>query len=196
MPDDLTLSNLFDMPRLQFSGAVSDLVTAEAPRALRELLALRAASSGLKFVSGEVCAKLAEQCDQISIIDMLANIWNQYQMLDEYTDKEKYPPGKTSSAILFDHDVESDQHITVEVSAVPLPPCNIDFRIAAGLTIKGIALKIENGCIHEVLAGSLEGEGTISAGPFQLVRKKIDAITLPGRVRLKQPIPIRSHSAA
>jgi hypothetical protein len=195
MSDELTISELFGLPNPEFAVSASDLLSGQVSGALQKLISMRAAGSGWKFLGAEICEKLAEICNEISVIDILADVWNEYRMLEEYCDQKKHPLGETSLVPLFEHDIKSDQRVTVEVSIAPFSH-KIGFDISVNLTVKGIELKIKDARIQEILAGTVEGEGTISVESFEILKKTIDPVKIPGRIQLKGGILIDASKAA
>jgi hypothetical protein len=195
MSDVLTISSLFGLPNPEFAVSASDLLSGQVSDALQKLISMRAAGSGWKLLGAEICEKLAEVCSEINVVDILADVWNEYRMLEEYSDQKKHPRGETSLVPLFEHNIKSDQCVTVEITIAPFSH-KIGFDISVSLTVKGIELKIKDARIQEILAGTIEGEGTISVESFEILRKTIDPVNIPGRMKLKGGILIEASKAA
>jgi len=66
----------------------------------------------------------------------------------------------------------------------------IVFDISAEFKLKGLMLKIENGKIVEVEAGSCEGSGEIKVEEHELLHKDFGPTSMPGKVGLGSGIPV------
>jgi len=145
-------------------------------------LRIGAASIGLNIpwseVRREVGARLAEILD-VKLSDVVVSAWERAQDFREYADPEAHPPDETILTELAEHTIDIDFHPSLEllVNDRPLPGIQLDITLS--LTIKGLILKIRDGKVREMTAGSIMGRGKLETAGLTILEKRTAEILLP-----------------
>ena len=114
-----------------------------------------------KAVQKEMNAKIGEVLNT-GIDDVLIASWKKYRGFQEYADPEKHPPGETVLVPLAEHSIQSSHspHVDLMVRNVELGSVHLDVELA--IQLEGVLLKIQDGKILAVRAGSCQVSGSLS----------------------------------
>ena len=126
----------------------------------------------------------------ISLLDVVRRAWNTTRELARYRDSEKYPPDKTFVVPLAKHTVRSKHTPHLEVRVNEQPIGRIDFSIELEVVFKGLRLHIQDGRIRRIDGGECRGKGSLECGGFQIVRRELSPVKIPGTVDLGDGIAI------
>jgi len=150
-----------------------------------------------KAVQKEMNAKIGEVLDT-GIDDVLAAAWKKYKGFQEYADQELHPPGETVLVPLAAHTIQSahSPHIDLMIRKVTLGSVHLDVELA--LQLEGVLLKVQDGKILDVRAGSCQAFGSLKcsvhtkAGEKELLslEKETPKFQLAGAVSLGSGITI------
>jgi hypothetical protein len=127
----------------------------------------------------------------ISISDIMISAWNKYRILLKYTDKGKYGPKETFLVTLAEHTIKSEHNPYIEVLLNEQLIRKIDFDISIALTLKGFILKIRDGKIKEIKAGTCKGKGTVKCENFVIFEKETESFSLPGSINFEEGVAIK-----
>ncbi len=186
-----TLKELFSIKEKELSGKrLRRMKSVERMKSLKERLSTDAKEIRWPMAFSEVIKKINDLLN-IRILDILAAAWDKYRDLLKYADRNKYSPDETFFVQLAEHSIKSEHHPYIEILINDRPLTKIDFEIVASLALKGIVLKIQDGKIKEILAGSCTGKGIIKCEKFLLLEKETESFPLPGSISLGEGVPIR-----
>jgi hypothetical protein len=153
-------------------------------------LRIGAASIGLNIpwseVRREVGARLAEILD-VKVSDVVTSAWEKAQEFREYADPQAHPPDETILTELAEHTIDVDFHPSLEflMNDRPLPGIQLDITLS--LTIKGLILKIRDGKVREMTAGSIIGRGKLETAGLTILEKQTEEILLPRGRQVETP---------
>ncbi len=136
-----------------------------------------------------VAEKIADLLN-IAIPDIMVMAWKKYRILLAYTDSKKYPPGEVSLVPLAEHTISSEHHPFLEILINNQPFGKIEFHISVSLALESAILKIQDGKIMAVTAGTCKGKGTIECENLLIMEKQTQPISLPGTISLGEGVPI------
>ena len=185
---DLTLSSLLGLPDEGFPRQVL-----AAGLSQEELGSLKGKISGTmagmhwEHVEQTVCAKISEQLNQ-DPIEIMADAWGKYKVLTESVEQSK--TGEAVFLTLEEHSITSELHPYVELQLGPQTLKKIEFDIEITLQLKGLILRIEDGKIKSVEAGSCQGSGEIRVKSMSIWKHDFKPIDLPGKINLGSGIAI------
>jgi hypothetical protein len=137
-------------------------------------------------VRREVATRLAEILD-VDISDVVVEAWEKAQEFREYTDPELHPPDETIMTELAEHTIEVDYHPLLEflLNDNALPAVQLD--IILSLIVKGLILKIRDGKVREMTAGSIIGQGRLETAGLTILEKQTEEILLPRARKVETP---------
>jgi hypothetical protein len=115
----------------------------------------------------------------LPIQNILGGAWSQYRSLLEYRDRKKHPPGEVALHPLMEHAIESSHKLQIEIVLNDYPMGAIDFEVTLALEIEMAILKIQDGKIREVEAGSCTGSGALMFGSAELFKRETSKLELP-----------------
>ena len=123
----------------------------------------------------------------IALDDIIGRAWSGWSELRGYADPEI--EGR-SFLTLSDHTVEATHQPKVDVVIGGQTLHSFEFNVSANLEINGGELEIERGKIHAIRIGNLKVGGSISLGNQTLLEKSLAEVSIPGEMRLTNPVPI------
>ncbi len=151
----------------------------------------------LGSVQKEMGAKIGEVLN-VGLDEVLASAWKKYKGLQEYTDPAKHPPEETALVPLAKHAIKSAHkpHVDLKIKDVLIGSIQLEVKLA--LSVEGIVLKVQDGKIHDVRAGSCKASGSLKcslkskAGAKELLdlKKETPKFELRGAIRLGDGIAI------
>jgi len=138
----------------------------------------------------DLASKITELFD-IELPGLLVPAWKKAKELQEALEESKKSPDEVTVLNLAEHEITNAFHpyIEIRIAGMPLPK-KIDFKVQIATTLKGINLKIQNGAITEIQAGSCDFEGKVKYQDLTLAKKNVGPIEL-----LKVPAIIRQESS-
>jgi hypothetical protein len=126
----------------------------------------------------------------VPISDILAGGWNQYRALAQYRDRSKHPPNEIALVPLKEHTITSSHRPQIEIFLNDRRIGAIEFEVRLALKIEVAILKIQNGKIKEIEAGSCMGRGTLLCGPAILFDMPSRKIQLPKLISFGEGLSI------
>jgi len=184
----LTLNTLFGLPDEKFyTKALSAGMSKEGLVTTKEkiLSALR----GLRWraIETEFRDKAVDLLN-MDVLDLVTSTWEKYNTLAELADRTK-ANNETAFVPLMDHSIDCELHPYVEIRMGSFVQ-QIVFDVTAEIKMKGLILKIGEGKIKAIEAGSCEGDGEIKIKELTLREQKFGPLNLPGTVNLGNGIAL------
>lgn len=110
------------------------------------------------FIAGELqgALKSALDCD---LMEIFAKMWAGAELLSDFADPEKHPPGTRNVIEIGEHELTRELHPTVAVTIGSLPCVELNFTFTVTVHFSGVKLAILDGHI----TGGSAGEASASA---------------------------------
>ncbi len=145
-------------------------------------------------LAGDIAEKLEEMFD-ISLTDIFASAWKDYEALIDCADPSKHSADETISLPMVDHRIETTLRPCLDVTLGMRPPIRLTFEIACELELKGLVLKIRDATIRALRIGSCRAKGSVGCHGVVLIRRETKELDLPGQITLPNGIAIRRPAA-
>jgi hypothetical protein len=110
------------------------------------------------FIAGELAGALKSALD-CDLLKLLAKGWAEAELLSEFADPKKHPPGTRSVLEIGEHTLKRELHPVVAVTVASLPCVELKFTLVVTAHFSGVKLSVLDG---HVTGGSL-GEAWASA---------------------------------
>ena len=179
MPEAVKLSDLLP-DRLDSVGERARAAICENEEISRMGLAWNYVGSQL-----EAALKSALDCDAMGV---LAKGWSGLQLLAEYSDPARHPPGERSVVELGAHEVTREVNPVIAVTIGSCPCVELKFTLAVAGKFGGVKLAIRDGHIVGGALGDAWASGQLSLGGVAL-HPAADSrrVALPGEFTLAEP---------
>lgn len=141
-------------------------------------------------VMKEILIEKIKELLNIDIPDIMTNAWSKYAILQQYTDRDYYPPEETYFVELADHTINSEHYPQIDVTVNGQVVTTIHFYIVLALNLKGLVLRVQDGRIKGIAAGDCLGRGSLYCENRLLVEKETRSFKMPGALNLREGIPI------
>jgi hypothetical protein len=146
-----------------------------------------------KFNEGSISGALEKAVMaalDIALDDILGQAWSGWHKIRKYADPGQTPPDDINIVPLSDHKIESVHEPSVDVVVGGVTVHKFAFKVAAQLEVQGVNLVVQNGMIQEIRLASLKCGGSVKLRGRTLLEQSIGQVTIPGVMRLENPIPI------
>jgi hypothetical protein len=111
----------------------------------------------------------------------LVSSWKKAKELQEALEESRKSPEEVIVLDLAEHEITNEYHPYVEIRIAGMPlPKKIEFKVQIVTALKGINLKIQDGTITEIQAGSCDFEGKIKYEDLTIAEKKVGPLKLLG----------------
>ena len=141
-------------------------------------------------VMKEILIEKIKELLNIDIPDIMTNAWSKYAILQQYADKDIYPPEETYFVELADHTINSEHYPQIDVTVNGQVVTTIHFYIVLALNLKGLVLRIRDGRIRGIATGDCLGRASLHCENRLLLEKETRSFSLPGAIELGNGIPI------
>lgn len=189
---NLSLRHLFDVSGKELAEVAPVGVRLDANATmLKEELRRRARRVSWAGVKDAINEKVEETLD-VPLADIVVGGWKKYAKVMEYADPKKHPPEQINLVPLAEHRVKSEHHPYIEILVKSVPVAKIPIDLTLTLTFEGLELKIQDGKIKAIVAGTVKGKGTIAIEKNVLLDRTFATISLPGAVFFGDGIPLRN----
>lgn len=179
MADGLSLSALLP-DRLDRVGELAE-------KALCENEEIGGMKLAWNYVAGELQGALRTALDR-DLLEVLAKCWAQAQLLADYADRQKHPPGERAVIELGQHDLSREIHPVIAVTIGACPCVELKFTFAVAAHFGGVQLAIEDG---HIIGGSPGDAWATAQLSYQGVplhpESESRKIALPGEFRFAAP---------
>jgi hypothetical protein len=192
---DATLQQLFGLDK---PGAAACIRAGLEEEKAREGLRKEAAKApGVHQTAlAETAADKVPDLLNVKVIGILAGAWTKYELLKKYADRRDYPPEEIVLLPLAQHTVKSEHHPCIEILLNGSPVGKITFDVTVSLKLESFELKLQDGKIKAVDAGTVQGSGEISFYGVTLVKKELEPVTVHASIDLGDGISLRKLAAA
>lgn len=192
---DATLQQLFGLDRPEAAATIRAGLQEE--RATEGLRKEAADAPGVHQTAlAEAAAEKVPDLLNVKVMSILTGAWTKYELLKKYADRREYPPEEIVLLPLAEHTVKSDHHPYVEVLVNGRPVGQVTFDVTVSLKLESFELKLQDGKIKAVNAGTVQGVGEISFYGVTLVKKELEPITVHASINLGEGISLRKLAAA
>ena len=117
----------------------------------------------------------------VELPDLLVSSWKKAKELQEALEESRKSPEEVIVLDLAEHEITNEYHPYVEIRIAGMPlPKKIEFKVQIVTALKGINLKIQDGTITEIQAGSCDFEGKIKYEGLTIAEKKVGPLKLMG----------------
>lgn len=115
-----------------------------------------------KVVAKEIGKQIASVLDFGVAEKILAPAWQRWQLLQEYRDTDKHPPGESALVPLYEHTVRSSHRPHIDLLAKDVEIGRLTLQVELALDINGVVLRIKDGRIWGIESGSAAGRGSLA----------------------------------
>ena len=129
----------------------------------------------------------------IALDDVLGQAWSGWKEIREYADPERTPPDEINVVPVSNHTIESVHEPSVDVVVRGVKIHSFTFNVSTRIDVQGVNLVVQRGMIQEIRLASLKLGGSIKLRDRTLLEKDVAKVTIPGVMRLENPIPILSR---
>jgi hypothetical protein len=181
-----TLGNVLFAGAQTFSeqlGAGLDLGTES--REIKAALVKAAPGLPLGALVDGVARGVQEMLD-IPVTDVLVGAWNRSRDLWAALQTTTESPNATMLVPLLAHTITSEHRPYVEVTKGEVPIARLVFPLKLEFRVEGVALRIRQGRISEILGGTIKVKATLKFGDFVLFDKALAPIGIPGALPLER----------
>lgn len=161
--EPMTLRRFF-FAAVDAEGAAGALEAGREVDELREELKKQLGGVKWKMVAREIGKQVVELLDFGVAEKVLAPAWQRLEMLQEYRDPELHPPEESALVPLVEHQVVSTHEPHIDLMLKDTEIGRLTFRIELTLDLEGVVLRVRDGRIQGVEAGSATGRGSLACG--------------------------------
>jgi len=129
------------------------------------------------------------------VIGGWVSAWQTWDDVKDKAQKSRLSPTAPFSCTLLEHTIESTLHPYVKVLLGSELVQEIDFDVTLATQIDGLILNLLGGNLVSFQPGRCEWSGNIALQGTRLIERQLAQLDLPGRVVLKQPIPLSAPKA-
>lgn len=119
---------------------------------------------------------------QIRLLDALVGGWKRYDKVNQALERSRQTPNDPILESLAKHTFKSVHHPYLELYMDEKSIGKIEFEFTVSLEVEGLQLKILNGEISEILAGSCQGSVQLALAGAVLSKAQTGHIALPGSI--------------
>ena len=152
-----------------------------------------AVAGKLGSASGFIASVAADNLNgalEVDALEVLGQAWAKLQLLREYADPKKHPPGTASVVQLGQHDVTHSCNPVLALRAAGVKLTELKLALELDARFKSVALSIRDGRI----VGAAPGEASVIARlkykSVKLKEQSTPSWKLPGEITFGQGIPI------
>ena len=152
-----------------------------------------------KFKSGALDGALKKAVMtalDITLDDIVGQAWSTLKELHKYADPAQTPPDDVNVVTLGKHRIESLHKPSVDVVVGDDTVVHsFTFDVTVNLNIEGANVEVQQGKIQAIRLTKLKLGGSINLNERPILEKQIGEISIPGEMRLKDPIQINPGNA-
>ncbi|OLD62365.1 MAG: hypothetical protein AUI53_01665 [Acidobacteria bacterium 13_1_40CM_2_60_7] len=186
----ITLQDLFSWdPEALSLRAEPGVDVNEAAQQIKQAIQKNSRVIQWGWIRDLIAKKLPELLD-MNVLDVVLDAWKKYMQLEQYTDRQKYRADETILVPLAEHTLKSEHHPYVEILLKEQPVGRIVFDLEFSLTLDGFVLKIQDGMIQEIQAGSAKGDGSLSLGEAVILKRELAPVHFPGHIHFDKGVAL------
>jgi len=176
----LTLGNVL----LAGATKVADRLGASlehGPEANQIKAALAKAAPGLPLgVLLDGIGKAVQDALDVPVADLLIGAWQRARDLRAALETTRESDSATVLVPLLAHAISSEHRPYVDVVVEGVPLARLVFPVKVEFRLEGVVVRVRQGRIAEILAGTVKVKGTVKFGDFVLFEKALAPISIPG----------------
>ena len=176
----LTLGNVL----LAGATTVSDRLgasLASGPEANQIKAALAKAAPGLPLGTlVEGISKAVQDALDIPVTDVVIGAWQRARDLRAALETTRQSPEATALVPLLSHAITSEHRPYVDIVLEGVPLARLVFPVKVEFRLEGVVVRVRQGQIADILAGSIKVQGTLKFGDFVLFERELAPISIPG----------------
>lgn len=176
----LTLGNIL----LAGTTKVSDRLGAgltQGPEANHIKAALTKAAPGLPLsVLLDGVSRAVQDVLDVPVTDVLVGAWERARDLRAALETTRRSPSASALVPLVAHAISSEHRPYVDVVVGGVPLTRLVFPVSVKFGLEGVVVRVQQGRITEILAGTVKIKGTVKFGDFVLFEKSLAPIPIPG----------------
>ena len=176
----LTLGNVL----LAGATKVSDRLGASlerGPEANQIKAALAKAAPGLPLgVLLDGIGKAVQEALDIPVTDLLIGAWQRARDLRAALETTRESANATALVPLLAHAITSEHRPYVDIVVEGVPLARLVFPVKVELRVEGVILRVRQGQIADIMAGTVKVKGTLKFGDFVLFECALGPISIPG----------------
>ncbi len=185
-----TLDQFFAANELT-SDKISEMVNSADFKPVREKIDKELKGMPLPGSFFETMIKQISDLLNIDIRAILLGAYGQSENFLPYLDADKYPPEEMVLVPLAEHTIVSEHAPSLKPSINKIPLGEIKFKIDLQFILKGVILKIQNGKIWSISAGSCLGRGTVKYGEMPLLSREVELPNSLISMDIDEGIPLK-----
>jgi hypothetical protein len=182
MSDATTLRKLIGIGKDEVEQALSLHAKDEAGMASK-------LGSATGFIASVAADKVNEALD-VDALELLGQAWAKLQVLREYADPKKHPPGRASVVQLGQHDVTHTCDPVLVLRAAGLKLTELKLALELDARFKSVALSIADGRIMAAAPGEASVIARLKYKSAKLKEQSTPVWKLPGEIKFGKGIPI------
>lgn len=153
----------------------------QGPEANQIKAALAKAAPGLPLGTLlDGVSKAVQDALDVPVSDMLIGAWQRARDLRAALDSTSASPHASVLVPLLSHAISSEHRPYVDIVVEGVPLARLVFPVKVEFRLEGVVLKVSQGRITDILAGTVKVEGTLKFGDFVLFEKALEPISIPG----------------
>lgn len=176
----LTLGNVL----LAGATTVSDRLgasLASGPEANQIKAALAKAAPGLPLGTlVEGISKAVQDALDIPVTDVVIGAWQRARDLRAALETTRESAEATALVPLLSHAITSEHRPYVDIVVEGVPLARLVFPVKVEFRLEGVVVRVRQGQIADILAGSIQVKGTLKFGDFVLFERALAPILIPG----------------
>ena len=176
----LTLGNVL----LAGATTVSDRLgasLASGPEANQIKAALAKAAPGLPLGTlVEGISKAVQDALDIPVTDVVIGAWQRARDLRAALETTRESAEATALVPLLSHAITSEHRPYVDIVVEGVPLARLVFPVKVEFRLEGVVVRVRQGQIADILAGSIQVKGTLKFGDFVLFERALAPISIPG----------------
>jgi hypothetical protein len=176
----LTLGNVL----LAGATTVSDRLGASlesGPEANQIKAALAKAAPGLPLGTLlEGVSKAVQDALDVPVADVLIGAWQRARDLRAALETTRESADGTVLVPLLSHAIASEHRPYVDIGVEGVPLARLVFPVKAEFRLEGVVVRVKQGQIADILAGSVKVKGTLKFGDLVLLERALAPISIPG----------------
>lgn len=135
---------------------------------------------GIKIAAmPDIAAKVGELLD-VPIPSIFLASWSKADALKDILEESKRNPEAIMDLELAQHTINSEHRPSIEVRIHNAAVKRIEFTLRLVFSLKGCVLRVQNGVIREMRAGTCDVKGLMEYGGVTILEKKVAPLQFPG----------------
>jgi len=151
------------------------------PEANQIKAALAKAAPGLPLGALlEGISKAVQDALDVPVADVLIGAWQRARDLRAALETTRESAAATVLVPLVSHAITSEHRPYVDIVVEGVPLARLVFPVKVEFRLEGVILRVNQGRITDILAGTVKVKGTLKFGDFVLFDKALEPISIPG----------------